>query len=95
MKIFIGSLSYNVTEDDLRQAFEAFGQVASANIIKDKEGKGDGVELLRFKYKEQCSIIQLAKNECRTITGRAVTKINLAGSWRKTTVHGSWGTIHG
>ena len=27
MNIFIGNLSFNVTEGDLRQAFEAFGQV--------------------------------------------------------------------
>ena len=32
MNIFIGNLSYNVTEGDLRQAFEAFGQVASATV---------------------------------------------------------------
>jgi len=38
MKIFIGSLSYNVTEGDLRQTFEAFGQVASATVIKDYSG---------------------------------------------------------
>ena len=37
MKIFIGSLSYNVTEEDLRHAFEAFGQVASATVIKDEQ----------------------------------------------------------
>ena len=36
MNIYVGNLSYTVTEDDLRQAFEAFGQVTSASIIKDK-----------------------------------------------------------
>ncbi|HZL72983.1 MAG TPA: RNA-binding protein, partial [Planctomycetota bacterium] len=30
MNIFAGNLSYDVTESDLRQAFEAFGQVSSA-----------------------------------------------------------------
>jgi RNA recognition motif-containing protein len=35
MNIFVGNLSYNVTEGDLRQAFDAFGQVTSANVIKD------------------------------------------------------------
>ena len=34
MKICIGSLSYDVTAGDLRAAFEAFGQIASANGIK-------------------------------------------------------------
>ena len=45
MNIYVGNLSFNVTEDDLRQAFEGFGQVASASIIKDKfsgQSKGFG-----------------------------------------------------
>jgi RNA recognition motif-containing protein len=35
MNIYVGSLSYNVTEEDLKQAFEAFGEVESVKIIKD------------------------------------------------------------
>ena len=36
MKIYVGDLSYNTTEEDLQQAFLAFGQIASVSIIKDK-----------------------------------------------------------
>ena len=36
MKIYVGNLSRVVTESDMRQAFEAFGQVMSALILKDK-----------------------------------------------------------
>jgi RNA recognition motif-containing protein len=36
MNIYVGNLSYNVTEENLQQAFESFGQVTSARIIKDK-----------------------------------------------------------
>ena len=36
MNIFVGNLATGVTEDDLRQAFEGFGKVASARVIKDK-----------------------------------------------------------
>lgn len=36
MNIYVGNLSHDVTEDELRQAFEAYGQVASANIITDR-----------------------------------------------------------
>ena len=36
MNIYVGNLSYNVSEENLRQAFEAFGQVSSARIVKDK-----------------------------------------------------------
>ncbi|MBN1849286.1 MAG: RNA-binding protein [Deltaproteobacteria bacterium] len=35
MNIYVGNLSYDVTEEDLKQAFEAFGQVESAKIIVD------------------------------------------------------------
>ena len=45
MNIYIGNLSYEVTDEDLKQAFGAFGQVESINIIKDKysgESKGFG-----------------------------------------------------
>lgn len=35
MNIYVGNVFLAVTEDDLRQAFEAFGQVTSAKIIKD------------------------------------------------------------
>jgi cold-inducible RNA-binding protein len=43
MNIYIGNLSYEVTEADLRDAFAAFGQVASAKVITDKfSGKPRG-----------------------------------------------------
>ncbi|MDQ1272446.1 MAG: hypothetical protein QG591_1076 [Planctomycetota bacterium] len=35
MNIFAGNLSLDVTEDDLQQAFEAFGQVKTVKVIKD------------------------------------------------------------
>jgi len=50
MNIYVGNLSQNVTEENLRQAFESFGQVTSARIIKDKysgQSRGFGfVEML-------------------------------------------------
>jgi len=36
MNIYVGNLSYEVTEEDLRQAFEGFGEVTSVKIIKDR-----------------------------------------------------------
>jgi RNA recognition motif-containing protein len=36
MKIYAGNLSYDVTEEELRQEFLAFGEVKSVNIITDK-----------------------------------------------------------
>jgi len=36
MKIYIGNMSFDTTEDQIRQAFTAFGEVTTINIITDK-----------------------------------------------------------
>ncbi len=36
MRLYIGNVSRDVTEDDLREAFQAFGQVSEVTIVKDK-----------------------------------------------------------
>lgn len=36
MNIYVGNLSHDATQEELQQAFEAFGKVTSVNIIKDK-----------------------------------------------------------
>jgi len=36
MNIYVGNLSYDVTEDDFRELFVSFGEVESANIITDR-----------------------------------------------------------
>tara|TARA_B100002052_G_scaffold198802_1_gene181419 strand:+ start:8644 stop:8919 length:276 start_codon:yes stop_codon:yes gene_type:complete len=35
--IYVGNLSWSSTDDDLRSAFEAFGEVTSAKVIMDRE----------------------------------------------------------
>jgi RNA recognition motif-containing protein len=43
MNIYVGNLSFKTTEQELQQAFEAFGEVSSAKIIKDGyTGKSKG-----------------------------------------------------
>jgi RNA recognition motif-containing protein len=43
VKIYVGNLSYDVTEEELRQEFQAFGGVESVNIISDKySGRSKG-----------------------------------------------------
>ncbi|MHC4665628.1 MAG: RNA recognition motif domain-containing protein [Planctomycetota bacterium] len=59
MNIYVGNLSHEVTEDDLRQAFEAFGQVESTNIIKDKfsgESRGFGFVEMPSRNEAQAAI---------------------------------------
>jgi RNA recognition motif-containing protein len=43
MNIYVGNLSYDVAEGDLKQAFEAFGEVESVKVIKDNySGRSKG-----------------------------------------------------
>ncbi|MEW6014831.1 MAG: RNA-binding protein [Candidatus Zixiibacteriota bacterium] len=54
MNIYVGNLSTDATEDDLRQAFEGFGQVTSVNIIKDKfSGESRGFGFVEMSSKEE------------------------------------------
>jgi cold-inducible RNA-binding protein len=36
MKIYVGNLAYDTTEEDLEQEFTAFGEVTSVNVITDR-----------------------------------------------------------
>ncbi len=59
MNIYIGNLSRDVSEDDLKQAFEAFGQITTVNIIKDKfsgEPRGFGFVEMPSKTEGQSAI---------------------------------------
>ena len=53
MNIYVGNLHFNVNEDELRKAFEEYGEVSSAKIITDKytgRSKGFGfVEMMNDK----------------------------------------------
>ncbi|UCC16310.1 MAG: RNA-binding protein [Dehalococcoidales bacterium] len=37
MKLYVGNLSYGVTEQDLREEFEAFGKVDSISVVTDRD----------------------------------------------------------
>lgn len=54
MNIYVGNLSYSVTSEDLRKAFEQFGEISSANVITDKfTGQSKGFGFVEMPNKEQ------------------------------------------
>jgi RNA recognition motif-containing protein len=62
VNIYVGNLSREVTEDELRKAFEAFGQVTTVNIIKDRysgESRGFGFIEMATKTEAQAAITGL------------------------------------
>ena len=68
MNIYVGNLLRDVTEDDLREAFEEFGQVASVTLIKDKfsgESRGFGFVEMPAKAEAQSAINGLNGKELK------------------------------
>jgi len=66
MNIYVGNLSHNVTEENLRQAFEAFGQVSSATVVKDRYGgqpRGFGFVEMPERTEAQAAIENLNGKE--------------------------------
>ncbi|MBW7989541.1 MAG: RNA-binding protein [Planctomycetes bacterium] len=54
MNIYVGNLSRETTEDELRQAFEAFGQVLSVKILKDRRtGESNGFGFVEMPVSEE------------------------------------------
>jgi RNA recognition motif-containing protein len=59
MNIYVGNLSRDTAEEDLRQAFEAFGAVSKATVITDKfsgESKGFGFVEMANKTEAMAAI---------------------------------------
>lgn len=54
MKIYVGNLSYDATEQDLRQQFEAFGAVDTVSIITDRDtGRSKGFAFVEMAAKPE------------------------------------------
>ncbi len=72
MNIFVGNLSFDASEGDLRQAFEAHGAVSSANIITDREtGRPRGFGFVEMPNDEEARKAIEAIHET-DLAGRAV-----------------------
>jgi RNA recognition motif-containing protein len=53
-KLFVGGLSWNTTDDGLRQAFERFGQLSEAKVITDREtGRSRGFGFVTYAKDEE------------------------------------------
>lgn len=73
MKIFVGNLSRTVTQDALRQLFESFGQVSTADVIKDKfSGESKGFGFVEMPSKSEAEAAMAGLNG-REVEGKALT----------------------
>jgi RNA recognition motif-containing protein len=75
--IFVGNLSYDASEEDLRQAFSQFGEVSSVNVIMDRDtGRPRGFAFVEMPNdgEAQAAIEKLNQTE---LHGRAIN-VNVA-----------------
>jgi len=89
MNIYVGNLSYETTENDLRDAFGEFGAVSKVNVIMDKmTGKSKG---FAFVEMENDTEGQKAVDELNDadLNGRNL-KVNLARPREERPARKSW-----
>jgi RNA recognition motif-containing protein len=72
MNLYIGNLSWGVTEGELQQAFEAYGEVTSCKIVKDKmTNRSKGFAFVEMPNDEEGNAAIAALNG-RDLKGRAI-----------------------
>jgi len=77
MNIYVGNVKYEMTENDLREMFSAYGEVASARIITDKDtGRSKGFGFVEMPNDSQALVAIESTNE-KEIGGRTL-KVNEA-----------------
>ena len=77
VEIYVGNLSYDMTEDQLREAFAAYGKVNSARLITNKfNGKSKGFGFVQMPDRAEADKAIEALNE-KEIMGRQM-KCNVA-----------------
>ena len=75
MNIYVGNLSFQLSEDDLNSAFGEYGQVDSAKIITDREtGRSKGFVFIEMPNQEEAEKAIEGLNG-KELEGRAV-KVN-------------------
>jgi len=72
VNIYVGNLSYTLTEDELKKAFGAYGQVTSASIIKDRDtGRSKGFGFVEMANDSEANAAITGMNG-KELSGRAI-----------------------
>lgn len=72
-KLFVGNLSFNTTENDLQDAFAAFGSVAEVNLIMDRmSGRSRGFAFVTMATPQEAEAAVNGLNG-KEVGGRAIS----------------------
>ena len=73
MRIYVGNLSFDTTESDLKRAFEAHGSVDSANLVSDRDsGRSRGFGFVEMSNNSEAEAAIQALNG-QDLQGRSLT----------------------
>jgi cold-inducible RNA-binding protein len=73
MKLYVGNLSFNTSESQLRTAFEQHGEVSSATLVMEREtGRPRGFGFVEMNNDEQAKAAMAALNG-KDFDGRSLT----------------------
>lgn len=90
-KLFVGGLSYNTTNDSLRELFEEHGNVLSADVIRDREsGRSKGFGFVEFETPGEAEQAMSALNGA-TLDGRSITVAEAKPQRERTPGRGGYG----
>ncbi len=76
-KLFVGGLSWDTTDDGLRQAFQSYGEITEAKVITDREtGRSRGFGFVTFTEGEDAKTA-ISKLDGTSLDGKTI-KVNEA-----------------
>ena len=72
MNIYVGNMSHETTEDDLRQTFEAFGQVISVKILRNRAtGESNGIGFVGMPVSDEAQTA-ISELNGKNLNGNAI-----------------------
>jgi cold-inducible RNA-binding protein len=81
-KLYVGNVSFDMTDQELKEAFDEFGEVVSAEVIKDRiSGRSRGFGFVEFADEESAQKAKEAMNG-KELKGRAL-KVDEAREQRR------------
>ena len=93
-KLYVGNLTYAMTDGDLQRLFEAHGAVRSAQVIMDRDtGRSKGFGFVEMESNDEADAAIKALN-CQELNGRPLT-VNEARPREERTGGGSRGYAGG
>jgi len=75
-RLYVGSLHFDINEDDLKQIFAPFGEIEFIDLHKEPDGRSKGFAFVQFRRPDEAKKA-LTKINGLTLAGRLISLTNL------------------